>query len=170
MREKIIHVYCDPFFLPSLHSKSLLLFLFCCGQNQKSCSMSFLRLSLLWNHKKRLPTTGYFLPNLFDLFDPFDLPLLTQHLWNSTCWLPWLCSALGTVALSVLFATQLNLSTCTCCHLSVMNELMNAVLLQTMLIFDSICICIHVLIKSLIILLTVFIFIIFAFFVPVCIY
>ena len=51
-----------------------------------------------------------------------------------------------------------------------MNELMNAVLLQTMLIFDSICICIHVLIKSLIILLTVFIFIIFAFFVPVCIY
>ena len=128
MREKIIHVYCDLFFLPSLHSKSLLLFLFCCGQNQKSCSMSFLRLSLLWNHKKRLPTTGYFLPNLFDLFDPFDLPLLTQHLWNSTCWLPWLCSALGTVALSVLFATQLNLSTCTCCHLSVMNELMNAVL------------------------------------------
>ena len=36
--------------------------------------------------------------------------------------------------------------------------------LQTMLIFDSICICIHVLIKSLIILLTVFIFIMFAFF------
>ena len=167
MIEKIIQVYCDLFFLPSLHSKSLLLFLFCCGQNQKSCSMSFLRLSLLWNHTETLPTTGYFLPNLFD---PFDLPLLTQRLWNSTCWLPWLCSALGTVALSVLFATQLNLSTCTCCHLSVMNELMNAVLLQTMLIFDSICICIHVLIKSLIILLTVFTFIIFAFFVPVCIY
>ena len=38
--------------------------------------------------------------------------------------------------------------------------------LQTMLIFDIICICIHVLTKSLIILLTVFIFIIFAFFVP----
>ena len=133
--EKII--YCVLFFLPSLRSKSLLLFHFWCGQNQKSCSMSFLCLSLLWNHTETLPTTGYFLPNLFDIFDPFDLfnafdlPLLTQFLWNSTCWLPWLHSAFGTVALSVLFATPLNLSTCTCCHLSIMNELVNAVLFES---------------------------------------
>ena len=53
-------MYSFLFFPPSLRRKSLLSF-------QKSCSMSFLRLSLLQNHTETLATAGYFLPNLFDL-------------------------------------------------------------------------------------------------------
>ena len=127
--EKNIIRYCFLFFPPSLCSKCLLSFHFCCGQNQESYSMSFLHLSLLRNHQ-----------------------------------VAWLCSVLGTVALSVLFATQLNLSTSTCCHLSVMNELLNAVLFANNVNFWNY-MSMHFFIKSLIILFTVFIFIRFAFFV-----
>ena len=116
--EKNIIRYCFLFFPPSLRSKCLLSFHFCCGQNQESYSMSFLHLSLLRNHQ-----------------------------------VAWLCSVLGTVALSVLFATQLNLSTSTCCHLSVMNELLNAVLFANNVNFWNY-MYMHFFIKSLIILFT----------------
>ena len=107
--------------------------------------MSFLHLSLLRNHTKTLATQATF--SLTSLTCPYSSTSLE---FNMLVAMVMLC--FGTVALSVLFATQPNLSTSTC-HLSVMNELLNAVLFANNVNFWNY-MYMHFFIKSLIILFT----------------